>query len=131
MPSNARERRHNKNLRPSKPALVVVPKPKTEVTTLRTPTTSDPASWTPEFCHSMARLSRVDENPLPPHVWAMRGHVIAYTAEQGKKHPFSGMPVNEHGAEIVVPTPAIPGDWKTELIGALSERTEQIMHSDP
>lgn len=134
MANHAREKRGNKTDRGPKnaapPTLTVV----SNITHIdnhpREPTITDPESWTPEFCFEMAAKARVDKNPLPPHVWSLRGHTIAFAAEQKKKHPFIGMPVNEHGETIATPPAAVPGDWKTELLGAIAERSEAIKHSD-
>ena len=137
MPNNAREPR-DKPKRGTKsaaaPTLTVVPTSKPaddQPPQNAVPTLTVPASWTPDFCLDMAKLSREDQNPLPPHIWTLRAHTIAFAGEHKKKHPFLGMPVNEHGGELPLPPTAIPRDFKSQLLGALGDRVTMKEFAPP
>ena len=136
MANHAREKR-GKNQRGDRPAappiLTVVPNsalkddhPSENVSS----SIGNPSSWTAEFCFNIANLAREDKNPLPPHTWVLRGHTIAHAQKSKKKHPYAGMPVNEHGETVAAPVTAIRSDWKTELLGAFTSEVEEIKHSD-
>lgn len=135
MTNHAREKRGNKADRGPKasvpPTLTVVSNTTHTDDRPCESTITDPASWTLNFCLKMAELAREDKNPLPPHTWVLRGHTIAHAIDNKKKHPYIGMPVNGDGRELPTPPPAIPGDFKSQLLSAVGDRVTMKEFAPP